>query len=235
MIGGCGLSTGYDAGMDFVPATSVPLDSGCTAFMNGSVVDFDTHMYALLLYADEGVDVVSLTTQVNNNAPLIPGVTSSAYSFRGSSTSTWLFTFAEIAVLVMLVVAPMAALSVGIARRRRRDDATLAALGAPPRTLRTAVVVEATMVAAWSIVVGMVWGSLSHLITTVNFARESLSGVIRDDYLHWMLSSIPLGPLLLIGAAGIAVFAASAAVAARALQRRTPVDNQRPVESQLLS
>jgi ABC-type antimicrobial peptide transport system permease subunit len=129
----------------------------------------------------------------------------------------------------------MAALSVGVARRRRRDDATLAALGAQPRTLRAAVVVEATVVAAFSIAVGLGWGAFSHVMAAVNFARTSLGGDITDDYLRWTLSSVPWVPLVLIGASAVVVFGVSAAIAARALQRRTPVENHQPVTSGVLS
>lgn len=130
----------------------------------------------------------------------------------------------------------MAALSVGVARRRRRDDATLAALGAEPRTLRWAVVIEATAFAIFAGAVGLTWGVMTHAaLTMLDRARRSLGGVITDSYLHTAVNSVAWVPLLLIGAATVLVFATSAAIGARALQRRTPVDNLRPTDAGVLS
>lgn len=235
VVGGC-VSSADNNGVDgFVPTALVLLDTGCGAYANGSAVTFETNAYALLVYANPGVDIRSLATRLNNSSPEDAGITFSGYSGPGLSSTTWVSNLITAGMLLILVIVPMAALSVGVARRRRRDDATLAALGAQPRTLRAAVVVEATVVAAFSIAVGLGWGALSHVIATVNFARTSLGGVITDDYLRWTLSSIAWVPLLVIGASAVVVFGVSAAVAARALQRRTPVENHRPVSSGVLS
>jgi len=235
VIGGCGSSADH-GGMDgFVPTGYFLLDTGCGAYVNDSAVTFTTNGYGLLVYAAPGVDTRSLATRLNENSPQDAGITFTGYSGTGSSSISWVGTLVEAGMLVILVIVPMAALSVGVARRRRRDDAMLAALGAQPRTLRAAVIVEATVIAAFSIAVGLGWGALAHILATVNFARTSLSGVITNSYLHWTLSSIAWVPLLVIGAASVAVFGVSAAIAARALQRRTPVENHRPVSSGVLS
>ena len=231
VIGGCGSFIGVHG---VVPTGSVAFASGCETYINGSAVNFKPNAYALLIYAANGADKHALATRLMHTSPQGPGLTFSGGNGWVSGPS-WVATLVISGILLILAVVPMVALSVGVARRRRRDDATLAALGAQPRTLRAAVVVEATVVAAFSIAVGLGWGALSHIMTAVNFARQSLSGVITDDYLHWTLSSVPWMPLLLIGAAAVAVFGVSAAVAARALQRRTPVENHRPVSSGMLS
>ncbi len=232
VIGGCGFANGVDG---VVPTGSVALASGCEAYVNGSAVTFKTNAYALLIYAAEGADRRALITTLNHTSPDGAGVTFSGGGATPGSGTSGVVNFITVSMLLILVVTPMAALSVGVVRRRRRDDATLAALGAQPRTLRAAVVVEATVVAAFSIAVGLVSGALSHVLVAVNFARQSLGGTITEDYLRWTLSSIAWEPLLVIGAAAVAVFGVSAAVAARALQRRTPVENHLPVDSGVLS
>jgi ABC-type antimicrobial peptide transport system permease subunit len=235
VIGGCGSAADNNSAKGFVPTGNFLLDNRCGAYVNDSAVTFPTNGYGLLVYAAPGVDTRAVATRLNNNSPQDAGITFSGYSGAGSSGISWVGTLVEVGMLVILVIVPMAALSVGVARRRRRDDATLAALGAQPRTLRAAVIVEATVIAAFSIAVGLGWGALAHVLATVNFARTSLSGVITDSYLHWTLSSIAWVPLLVIGACSVVVFGAAAAIAARALQRRTPVENHRPVSSGVLS
>jgi hypothetical protein len=235
VIGGCGSAAANKSANGFVPTGFFLLDTVCGGYVNDLAVTFPTNAYALLVYAAPGVDIRSVATRLNNNSPQDAGITFSGSSGTGSSSISWVGTLVEAGMLVILVIVPMAALSVGVARRRRRDDATLAALGAQPRTLRAAVIVEATVIAAFSIAVGLGWGALAHVLATVNFARTSLSGVITDDYLGWTLSSVPWVTLLLIGASAVVVFGVSAAIAARALQRRTPVENHRPVNSGVLS
>jgi hypothetical protein len=235
VIGGCRLSADSHRASGFVPSGVFLLDTGCGAYVNGSAVTFTTNAYGLLVYAKPGVDIRLLATRLNNTSPPDTGNTFLGHDGAGSSSNSWVAAAVEGGMLFILVIVPMAALSVGVARRRRRDDATLAALGALPRTLRAAVVVEATVVSAFSIAIGLAWGALGHVIATVNFARISLGGVITDDYLRWTLSSVAWVPLLMIGAGAVVVFAVSAAIAARALQRRTPVENHRPVNSGVLS
>jgi hypothetical protein len=232
VIGVCGSTLGTDG---FVPTGSVSLANSCGSYVNGSTVTFTTNAYALVIYAAQGVDKQAVISRLDQTSPQGAGITFDGYAGGASSSSSWVGTLIEVGMLFILVIVPMAALSVGVARRRRRDDATLAALGALPRTLRAAVVVEATVVAAFSITVGLGWGALSHVAAAVNFARQSLSGVITDSYLRWTLSSVPWVPLLVTGACAVAVFGLSAAIAARALQRHTPVENHRPVNSGMLS
>ncbi|MCB2411497.1 hypothetical protein LGT39_01370, partial [Demequina sp. TTPB684] len=236
VIGGCGSSLESSGFAGFVPSGIVPLERGCVSLVNDSAASVGTGSYALLLYAEEGADRSKVQTILNGISPQGTGVTYSGYSTMGASSTTMLGTLVEVGLVVILVVVPMVALSVGVARRRRRDDATLAALGAAPRTLRTAVVVESTAIAAFSVATGLAWGALAHaLVTAVNFARLSLGGVITDSYLRWTLSSIAWSDILMIGAAAVLVFGATSAVAALALRRRTPVENHRPVSSRVLS
>ncbi len=216
----------------FMPTGVVPLATCCDMFTSSSAgLSADPTATAYLIYSTDP----SLNAAVVNGAwALTPeGVDadgSEGSTITGHLTTQWEATMLSIGILVLLIGTPLIALAVGLARTRRSDDATLAALGATPRALRAATVMETAGVAAFAVVVGGGLGALAQAsMAALGRARSSLTGVITDSYLATALGSVAwlaLGMLLL---GTVMLMALTAWAAARKYRSSTPVEGLRPV------
>jgi len=123
-----------------------------------------------------------------------------------------------------------------VVQRRRREDATLAALGASRRSLTLAAIVETTVVAAVAVAGGLVAGATLHMVVVgASRAEDSLRGVITDNYLQTMVGSVAwstVGWMFVIAVASFAVVA----LLVRAFSRGAlPAEQLRAAEEGVLS
>ena len=132
-------------------------------------------------------------------------------------------------ILAAVILIPIAAVATASVVRRRREDATMAALGASARTLRMAVVIEATVTAAVALASGLLGGALTHVaISAANGAMTGLYGVELDNIALDSLLSVNWTNLLGILGATIVVFSVVSWIASRSLRTLTPVEALRP-------
>jgi hypothetical protein len=123
----------------------------------------------------------------------------------------------------IVLAIPMAALALGVIRAGAREAATMAALGADARSQRWAITLEVWVVGAVAVGVGTVAGaSVRIVMTMLERARVSLTGVITENYLAAGLDSVN-GTAALAGAVGFtAVFGAVATLGAWMVRLETP-------------
>lgn len=134
-----------------------------------------------------------------------------------------------VAIFAAVILVPIAAVATAAVLRRRRDDATMAALGASVQTLRITVVVEAAMTAALALASGLLGGALTHIaVVGASMAVTGLYGMDIGDVLVGAIASVNwLGLLGILGVA-LLVFIAVSWIASRSLHTLTPVEALRP-------
>jgi len=132
-------------------------------------------------------------------------------------------------IMAAVILIPIAAVATASVGRRRRDDATMAALGASVRKLRVAVVIEATVTAAISLASGLLGGALTHVaISGASGAIAGLYGTQLNNLVVGALLSVNWASLLGILGATVVVFALVSWIASRSLRTLTPVEALRP-------
>ncbi|PKQ27084.1 MAG: hypothetical protein CVT64_01150 [Actinobacteria bacterium HGW-Actinobacteria-4] len=131
---------------------------------------------------------------------------------------------------LIIAVALIVAMSTASQRLRRREYATMAALGATPASLRVAPAIEAAVTASIAIVTGVAVG-LTYWLATANPYLMSPGAPIDAGEALWHLgahlglfpwTSLAIGALVTVASAALAslVFGAS-------MQQRTPVEELR--------
>lgn len=138
-------------------------------------------------------------------------------------------------MLAALILVPIAAVATAAVLRRRRDDATMAALGASVSTLRAAVVIEATVTATIALATGLLGGALTLMAVGLGQGGVAgLYGVQLDDIILHTPASVNWAALAAVLAAAVAVFALASWIAAHSLRTLTPVEALRPVNEGVL-
>ncbi|WP_430868179.1 FtsX-like permease family protein [Demequina aurantiaca] len=134
-------------------------------------------------------------------------------------------------IVGVLVIAPIAAVAAAGVVRRRRDDATLAALGASVKALRISIVVESVVTGAAALAAGLLGGALTTMALSISFgALSGLSGMSTNYVLGDAFGTVMWGVLLAGFALGTLVFALVSWIASRALKKLSPVEALRPAE-----
>ncbi|NYI40164.1 FtsX-like permease family protein [Demequina lutea] len=131
---------------------------------------------------------------------------------------------------LLLGVALVGSLAARSARDRRRELATMAALGASPRTLRLTPVVEMLVTTLSAVVSGVGAGLILAIATTQPTLFAPGAPLSFGDtmwLLHWNASQISWGPIGAVVLAAVLLTTAVAAVFAAAMGRRTPVEQLR--------
>jgi hypothetical protein len=212
----------------------VPTSTCCMAFTTPANVSGEPAFAGLLIYAAPGSDPAEVARVVTAFTFTSEDVTSYGGSFAyssGSYTDFWGAAF-MIALVVLVCAGPVVALAWGVAVRRRRDDATLAALGASHRTLTVVGVLETTAIAAVAVGAGLLGGAVLQTgIGMASRARDSLSGLITESYLQVLLHSVAWAPMLWIFVGSVAVFAVVAWIARLFGAGRLPAEQLRAVEA----
>jgi hypothetical protein len=132
-------------------------------------------------------------------------------------------------VFAALVLVPIGAVATASVSRRRRDDATMLALGASARTLRLAIVVEATVTAATAIASGLLGGALTR--ATINGASTAMTGLYGFEINNVVVESVlrvDWPGLLALWATTVLIFIVVSWLASRALRTLSPVEALRP-------
>jgi|GEM_PF-2783454 len=229
-VGGTSLSDVPAADLGFQPSGIVPIATCCEAFTAGPLQErADIDVTAYLIYTTDAALNEAIMNPVMAATPAdlsSEGWSGGSGNFHADSGTAELVSIALFALLLGL---PMAALAVGVVRARRHEDATLAALGATPRAIRRALVIESAAVGTYAMLWGGLLGAATRaLMTGLDRARMSLTGLITDSYLAASLGAI--GWPLIIGGVilAVAVFATTAAIVARVQQPATPVEGLRP-------
>lgn len=212
----------------------LPISECCDAFVNADHIDLGSPGSGFLIYATPGADLEAMNEAIDRVASDAPGVTSIGTSYLGweSSTSAWSLVV-DLAVAGLVLVLPLTLLAVGAVKRRRQDDATLAALGATARTMRTATALETAVVSAYALAGGMVVGAVTRvLMTELHQGRLSLQSVAVDSPLTAGLDAVGWAAMGTVGLTGVAIMTITAFITAWATARpagrgRTPVDQLR--------
>ncbi|MCR6712005.1 MAG: hypothetical protein NVV57_04610 [Demequina sp.] len=212
----------------------VPISTCCMSFTLPANVSGEPPAAGLLIYAAPGTDPAALAATVNGytfTSTLVTGYGGSFAYSADAFTDGWGALF-MIALVLLVCAGPVVALAWGVAVRRRRDDATLAALGASHRTLTAAGVLETTVIAAVAVAAGLLGGAaLQTVIGVASRARDSLSGLITDSYLIVLLNSVAWAPMLWIFGGSVIVFAVVAWIARLFGAGRLPAEQLRAVEA----
>ena len=222
-----------------INATGIlPISTCCVGFIDGTRVHATPTDTALLIYAADGADPAEVAQRVANFSPTTTAATSSgqwmAYATENYSGSWIEWVYYGLVALVCL--GPVIALAVGVAARRRRDDATLAALGASWRTLRGAAIAETGVVAALAVGFGLLAGAvLQSTMAVIARAEDTFDGVITDSYLQVAVRSVDWGSLAWMFAIAVASFAAAAFVVGLRTRGALPAEQLRAAEEGVLS
>lgn len=226
----------------FTPSGIYPLGTCCELFTNASNgMTANLNETAYLIYSTDRALNETVAAEV---WALAPGDVDDYYNYsegtsryshpEGPSSDenaalSWLLWLVNFAILAVLVGAPMIALAVGLARTRRSDKATLAALGASDRSLRAALVIETAAVSAFAVIVGGGLGAVTHAaMTAVQRSRVSLTGVITDNYLATAVGSVAWSALGIAIVATVVVMGATTWIVAHRQRGTTPVEGLRP-------
>jgi len=206
----------------------------CAAFANPAIVAGEPYAGSLIVYAEPGADPYAVAVAVEALVPGVPAVSgwsmASAYGPDGTA-NVWgnLFT---VVLVGLVLLGPVVALAVGVVSRRRRDDATLGALGASRRTLTIAAMAETTAIAFVAIAIGLLGGAAMTIAWAMaSAAQGSLTGLITENYLRVGVLSVAWGRLGLILVGSVAVFAVVAAVASLLRRSQLPAEELRAVEA----
>ena len=131
---------------------------------------------------------------------------------------------------LILGVALIGGLAARSARDRRRDLATMAALGASPRALRTAPVVEMLVSTLSAVIAGVGAGLILATLSTQPTLFAPGAPLSLGDtmwLLRWNASQISWAPIGVTVLAAVLFTTAVAAVFAASMARRTPVEELR--------
>jgi len=155
-----------------------------------------------------------------------------SYGYDGTSNSGGgsLGGIAAAGLGLLLSVALIGGLAARSARDRRRDLATMAALGASPRTLRMAPVAEMLVTTLSAAVAGVGAGLVLAILSThpTLFAPGAPLALGNTLWLvRWNAAQISWGPIGAAVLAAVLLTTAVAAVYAVSMARRTPVDELR--------
>lgn len=172
---------------------------------------------------------------------------SGAWGFGGGPTITydnvdfptnWQYVVVNALIWVVLgtvVLVPVGAVATAAVARRRRDDATLAALGATAHSLRWSVVVESVLTAAIAVAAGLLGGALTHAaISGVTYTLGILNGFSAEGLVTYAVTSVGWATLGLVWLGTFVVFAAASALASRKLGKLSPVEALQPNEEGVL-
>ncbi|MGC4174844.1 FtsX-like permease family protein [Demequina sp.] len=224
------LHEGSDPNWGFIPTGIVPIVTCCETFTSasaGMVPSADAVTY--LIYSTDPALNDEVTQAAWDLSPYGPGEDSwesSGQTASSNGNSMWLVNLAYWAFLALLLGTPMVALGVGVARARRRDDATLAAMGATRVALRRALVVETVTITAFAMVVGTGLGGITRfVITLIQRARSSLTGVITDSYLATAFGSVAWVVLLCAVLITVSVVGITVWITAVTRRTHTPVED----------
>ncbi len=216
----------------FMPTGVVPIATCCDMFTSSSAgMTADPTATAYLIYS---TDPALNAAVVSGAWGLTPAGLSpqgpQGSSITGDVSVSLSASLLSIGILVLFIGAPVVALAVGLARTRRGDDATLAALGATPRALRAATVFETASVAAFAVAFGGGLGALTRAtMTALGRANSSLTGVITDSYLATALGSVAWLALAVALMGAVALVSVTAWLAARRYRGASPVEGLRPL------
>jgi len=131
---------------------------------------------------------------------------------------------------LLLGVALVGALAARSARDRRRDLATMAALGASPRVLRMTPVVEMVVTTVSAAVAGVSAGLILAVATTQPLLFAPGAPLSFGDTMwltRWNAAHISWAPIATAALGAVLLTAIIAAVSAASMARRTPVDELR--------
>jgi hypothetical protein len=131
---------------------------------------------------------------------------------------------------LLLGVALVGALAARSARDRRRDLATMAALGASPWTLRLTPVVEMAVTTASAVVAGVGTGLVLAVLTTQPLLFAPGAPLSASDtvwLLRWNAVHVSWTPIAAAALTAVVLTAMVAAVFAASQARRTPVEELR--------
>jgi len=215
----------------------VPTSTCCTQIVDRASVAMPLGSSTVLIWAAPGADPAEVSRTVNAFAPDVPDLEGYGGSLISEPSSTDLGALLfNVGLLVLIFGGPVVALAYGVVQRRRREDATLAALGASRRSLTLAAIVETTVVAAVAVAGGLVAGATLHMVVVgASRAEDSLRGVITDNYLQTMVGSVAwstVGWMFVIAVASFAVVA----LLVRAFSRGAlPAEQLRAAEEGVLS
>lgn len=179
---------------------------------------------AYLIYASDTADLTALVSGMDGVSPI--GGDDAGFGMSvPASTESGGFTDMLLSLLgggIVLAI-PMAALALGVIRAGAREAATMAALGADARSQRWAITLEVWAVGAVAVGVGTVAGAAVRIVMTMlERARVSLTGVITDTYIGAGLDSVNWTAAL-AGAVGFTtVFGAVATLGAWMVRLETP-------------
>ena len=215
----------------------VPTSTCCTQIVDRASVAMPLGSSTVLIWAAPGADPAEVSRTVNAFAPDVPDLEGYGGSLISEPSSTDLGALLfNVGLLVLIFGGPVVALAYGVVQRRRREDATLAALGASRRSLTLAAIVETTVVAAVAVAGGLLAGATLHMVVVgASRAEDSLRGVITDNYLQTMVGSVAwstVGWMFVIAVASFAVVA----LLVRAFSRGAlPAEQLRAAEEGVLS
>jgi len=152
------------------------------------------------------------------------------YDSASSNDGVSLGGIVAVALGLLLSVALIGGLAARSARDRRRDLATMAALGASPRTLRMAPVAEMLVSTLSAAAAGVGAGAVLAILSTHPTLFAPGAPLAAGDtlwLLRWNAAHISWTPIGAAVLAAVALTTAVAAVVAVSMARRTPVDELR--------
>jgi len=212
----------------------VPISTCCTTFTDATNVSGEPSGAALLVYAAPGADPAAVATAVDShsfNQTGAEGWGSSLVYYSNGYTDPW-GAVLVVALVVVLCLGPVIALAWGVAARRRRDEATLGALGASRRTLTGVAVAETTAIAAASVAGGLLSGAVLQTgFSLASRGSDSLQGLVTPSYLDVLLHSVTWAPILWIFVGAVAVFAGVAWIVGVVGGKRLPAEQLRAAEA----
>jgi len=216
----------------FTPSGVIPIATCCEVFTSDSSgMPGSSAETAYLIYSTDPALNAEVAADVWAIAPhhVEASYSEGAGGPHGTTGVMWSSWLVSGALLAVLVGVPMIALAAGLVRARRRDDATLAALGSSAQSLRAALVIETVAVSAFAVLVGGGFGALVRAsMTAVQRSRASLTGVITDSYLATAWGSVAWTALAIALAGTIVVMGGTAWFVASRHRGATPVEGLMP-------
>lgn len=215
----------------------VPTSTCCTQVVDRTIATVHDDAAAVMIWAKPGADPAAVARTVEQFSPDFPPFEGYGTSLVHASSSTDLRELLlNFGLLVLICGGPVIALAYGVVQRRRREDATLAALGASRRSLVGAAVIETTVVAAVAVAGGLLAGALLRMtITGASRARDSLRGIITDNYLQTMWGSVSWTTVGWMFLFAVAAFAVVALVVKALARGALPAEQLRAAEEGVLS
>ena len=199
----------------------VPISTCCGAFVNAEHVVLRETGLGFLIFVEDGADYEKLRTAIDSATFSVPEATGMgvASALPGPSNSAFA-TAINIALAVVLLGLPLALLAVGAVRRRRRDDATLTALGASATTMRTAIAIDTAAVSAFALAGGMAIGAMTRiLMTALQQGRLSLGPAVIDAPLVEGVEAVGWGAIGFVGLVSVAIMTTTALITTSATGR----------------